>query len=164
MTAIVNRNDGLSTIFFRCGQDSGFLPLQAMTMREWINELVKTRYKTVAALAKAIGMTESGFSRAMKAGTFEVDNCLRLADETGASAASVLRMANKAQVNDLIERLYGKAHGAKNPDAAKAADLMGKIVDPQAREGLLMMMRGYLKAQKAAQDGETPAIREGRHR
>ena len=48
---------------------------------------MRTRYKTVGALAKAVGMTESGFSRAMKAGTLETENCLRLAVETGVAPA-----------------------------------------------------------------------------
>jgi hypothetical protein len=119
-------------------------------MREWINGLVKSRYKTVAALAKAIGMTESGFSRAMKAGTFEAENCLLLAYETGAAPGDVLTMAGKAQLHQLIEKLYGKARPEMAPDVAKACDLMSKIEDPQAREGFLMMMRGYLTQQAAA--------------
>ena len=132
-------------------------------MREWIDGLVKSRYKTVAVLAKTIGMTESGFSRAMKAGTFEIENCLRLADETGEDAANVLEMAGKHQVNLLIEKLYGKARPAKDPDAVKAAEMMAKIQDGQAREGLLLMMRGYLKQQKVS-DEETLAKASGRHR
>lgn len=121
-----------------------------MTLREWIERLVSDRYKTTAALAKAIGMTESGFSRAAKAGTFDVENCLRLAEETGESAEVVLTMAGKGQVSDLIQTLYGKARGATDPDAAKAAAMMAQIVDSEARQGFLQMMRGYLKAQAAA--------------
>lgn len=131
-------------------------------LREWIDGLVQKRYKTVAAIAKTIGMTESGFSRAVKAGTFDVENCLRLADETGESARVVLERANKGQVNALIERLYGKARPAKDPDAAKAAELMAKIKDDQAREGFLMMMRGYLRQQDAAE--QRPATQAERHR
>lgn len=112
-------------------------------MREWIDQLVSGRYKTVSALAKSIGMTESGFSRAMKAGTFEIENCLRLADETGESPTTVLRMAGKTLINDLIEKLYGVARQKKDPDAAKAYELMEGIDDRVARESFLQLMRGY---------------------
>lgn len=120
-------------------------------LREWIDQLVRERYRTVATLARAIGMTESGFSRAVKAGTFEVENCLRLADETGESAATILKMAGKPQVNDLIEKLYGRAKDARDPDAVKAAELMAVVKDPNARQGFLMMLRGYLQAQREAE-------------
>lgn len=117
-------------------------------MREWIDGLVKDRYKTDAALAKAIGMTESGFSRAVKAGTFEIENCLRLADETGASAADVLQMAGKSQVHTLIERLYGKAQKSKDADAVKAFDLFSELESDLGREGLLMILSGLVKQQR----------------
>lgn len=121
-----------------------------MTLQTWIEDLVEKRYGTTRALAQAVGMTESGFSRAVKAGTFEVENCLRLAHETGESADVVLTLAGKASVHDLIEKLYGKAQKPKNPDAVKAYDYVSAMQDADAREGLLMMMRGYLKAQTAA--------------
>lgn len=133
-------------------------------MREWIDALVKDRYKTVATLAKTIGMSESGFSRAVKAGTFKAENLLRLADETGESPKVVFDRAKKSAVNDLIERLYGRAHGARDPDAAKAAELMAQIEDQQAREGFLMMMRGYLTTQATASTGSRIAKQEQRHR
>lgn len=82
-------------------------------MGDWIAELVRTRYGTVKALAHRIGMTESGFSRAAKAGTFDVENCLRLALETGECAATVFQRAGKIDVHGLITRLYGE--GASTP-------------------------------------------------
>lgn len=125
---------------------------------------MKERYKSAGALAAAIGMTDSGFSRAAKAGTFETENLLRLADETGEAANRVLEMGGKAHVNALIERLYGKAKLPKNPDAAKAAELMAKIENPDAREGFLKMLRGYLQAQDQARDAAAQATRAPRHR
>lgn len=119
-------------------------------MQTWIEDLVQKRYGTTRALAQSVGMTESGFSRAVKAGTFEVENCLRLAHETGESADTVLTLAGKASVHELIEKLYGKAQKPKNPDAVKAYEYVNAMLDADAREGLLMMMRGYLKAQMAA--------------
>lgn len=117
-------------------------------MREWIDGLVKDRYKTGAALAKNIGMTESGFSRAVRAGTFDVENCLKLADETGESAASVLRMAGKEHIHDLIERLYGKAQKPKDAEAAKAFELFAQLKSEQGREGVLLILAGLVKQQQ----------------
>lgn len=117
-------------------------------MSQWIDRLVKERYKTYGALAKAIGMTESGFSRAAKAGTFEVENCLRLADVTGESAAAVLRMAGKEQIHELIERLYGKAHKPKDAKAIKAFDLFSELESEDGREGLLLVLSGLVQQQR----------------
>jgi hypothetical protein len=125
-------------------------------MQEWISGLVRDRYKTVSELAKVIGMTDSGFSRAARAGTFDVENCLKLAHETGQSPAVVFEIAGKAQINALIEQLYGKARPATDPYAEKAAALMTRIRDAEARDGFLKMMRGYLEVQDQAAAG-TPA-------
>lgn len=134
-------------------------------MRDWIERLVKEKYRTFSALADAIGMTDSGFGRAVKAGTFDLENLLRLANETGESPATVMRLAGKAEVNTLIEKLYGQARPATDPDAEKAAEMMASIRDAQAREGFLAMMRGYLVAQRAAEQvEETPAKQVKRHR
>lgn len=162
MSVSINLPDGLSSLFLRCGGDGGFLRYGSVTLHDWIDTLVAERYKTTRALATAIGMTESGFSRAVKAGTFEVENCLRLALETGAPAADVFTMAGKGHVNALIERLYGPGRPAADPAAAKAADIMMQIRDAQAREGFLLMLRGYLTAQQRAE--ATPAIRAPRRR
>lgn len=128
-------------------------------MQDWIKRLVTEKYQTYGALAKAIGMTDSGFSRAAKAGTFDLENCLRLANETGESAATVLTMAGKVDANELIEKLYGRAKAARDPDAAKAHDLMAGVRDPKAREGFLMMLRGYLQAQDEATKAQSTTAR-----
>ena len=110
-------------------------------MQDWIDRLVTQKYKTYGALARAIGMTDSGFGRAVRAGTFELENLLRLADETGESPATVLKMAGKSPANDLIEKLYGTAREKKDPDAHEAYRLMERIADPDARGLFLQLMR-----------------------
>jgi hypothetical protein len=117
-------------------------------MSEWIDRLVKDRYKTYGALATRIGMTDSGFSRAAKAGTFDVENCLKLAHETGESAETVLEMAGKRQVHELIERLYGKVHRPKDADAVKAGELFSKLKIAEGREGVLLILEGLVKQEK----------------
>jgi hypothetical protein len=88
-------------------------------MRDWIDRLVRERYRTVGALAKAIGMTESGFSRAAKAGTFDVENCLRLALETGEAPGVVFELAGKGHVHHLLVQLYGKSATGPQVKATK---------------------------------------------
>lgn len=135
-------------------------------MREWIDQLVKDRYKNAKELATKVGMTESGFSRGVKAGTFEVENCLRLAQETGMPASDIFAMAGKSDIHELIAALYGKPHGPRDAEATKVATLFSQVRDREAREGFAMMLRGYVKAQKVS-DGlvsESPSISKGRQR
>jgi hypothetical protein len=73
-------------------------------VERWIAE-----YGTKGRLAKSIGLTLSAFSRGFRnEGTFSVESCLRLAEETGEPPAYVLRLAGKPEVADLLERLYGR--------------------------------------------------------
>jgi transcriptional regulator with XRE-family HTH domain len=66
------------------------------------------RYGSLSALGKAIGLSPSRMSRLARGdqGSLEVINCLKLAELTGESPASILRSADKADVAELIERLY----------------------------------------------------------
>ncbi len=113
--------------------------LADVQLREWVETLVRDRYKTVRSLAEAIGMTESGFSRAVKAGTFDVENCLKLANETGESAATVLQIAGKEQIHELIEKLYGKARKPKDAEAVTAYEKFAELKSVPGREGVLLI-------------------------
>jgi transcriptional regulator with XRE-family HTH domain len=74
-----------------------------------------------ASMAAAVGLTQSHLSRALRDGkNFGVENCLRLALETGRSAGDILRAAGKLEVADLLEQLYGPPRKAQSPLAAKA--------------------------------------------
>lgn len=68
-------------------------------------------FPTRQALAKALDINASRLSRALngtdKHTSFNVENCLRLATVSGESASTVLRAANKGEIADLIEGLYG---------------------------------------------------------
>jgi hypothetical protein len=61
-------------------------------------------------LAEAIELTPSRLTRAIK-GEYALDvrNCLRLAVAAGIPATQVLQAAGKADIAQLIERLYGEA-------------------------------------------------------
>jgi hypothetical protein len=73
-------------------------------IERWID-----RYGTAQALADAIDMSLSAFSRGVRnAGTLGVESLLRLAEQTGEDPSKVLRIAGKGDVARLIEQLYGR--------------------------------------------------------
>lgn len=113
-----------------------------MTLRAWVDRLVSSRYGTVAALAKAVGMTESGFSRAVKAGTLDVENCLRLALETGETPGEVFRRAGKPRIHQLILQLYGPAATSDQINAEKLYAVFSKC-DPRLQTLIEGLMREH---------------------
>lgn len=81
-------------------------------------QVVAAKFQTKKELADAIGISASRLSRALQNEgqyTFNVENCLRLADVSGESASDVLRAAGKGEIADLLERLYGGARPAALP-------------------------------------------------
>ncbi len=79
------------------------------TLQAFVGEIIHARYGTAKALAAAIGMSSSAFGRGVESGTLSVDNCLRLAEEVGVPATTVLTRAGKGDTAARIERLYGRA-------------------------------------------------------
>jgi hypothetical protein len=78
------------------------------SFRSFIQGLISTKYGTAQAVADAIGMSLSAFSRGVrKEGTLSVENCLRLAAHAGEPPSRVLRLAGKEPIAELIEQLYG---------------------------------------------------------
>jgi hypothetical protein len=56
-----------------------------------------------------MGVTFSGFLRGVKQGTLSAENCLRLAEVLGEDPRVVFRAAQKAELAEQIDRLYGAA-------------------------------------------------------
>lgn len=75
--------------------------------QEWIRSLLRSKYRTNTAIAKAIGLTLSGFRKGVKAGKLSTDNLLLLAKEAEADPSDVFRRAGKPEVDALIRKLYG---------------------------------------------------------
>lgn len=73
-----------------------------------IDRAIRAEFRTAGALAAAIGMTDSGFSRGVARGSLSVANLLALARVTHHSGPEVLRAAGKDDVADLLEALYPK--------------------------------------------------------
>lgn len=129
-------------------------------MREWITGLVATRYKTEGAVARAIGMTESGFSRAVKAGTFDVENCLKLAHATREPAPKVFELAGKSDVDLLIQHLYGPPpKTAQSREAANLAVLYDQIQDRGLQDALTLLAEKYVELEKLTASHRTSAKR-----
>lgn len=77
-------------------------------LQKLLLELV-ARYGTQTALAKAIGITPSRLTRILKGeDALNVKNCLQLAKVADLSPSQILRAADKSDIADLIEELYGK--------------------------------------------------------
>lgn len=70
---------------------------------------IAQRYATQQAFARALGISVARLNRAMNQADYplNVANCLRLAELADEDPSAVLRVAGKADVADLITRLYG---------------------------------------------------------
>lgn len=77
------------------------------SFQEWVEELIATRFGTATAVAAALDMQLSPFTRGVKAGTLNLVNLLKLAKLAEEHPSKVLRLAGKAAEADLLEALYG---------------------------------------------------------
>jgi hypothetical protein len=73
-----------------------------------IESLLPNYRGTKQDLAKAIGMTPSGFGRGVDRNTLSIENLLRLAKETGTEPRVIFRAAGKESVLRLMEDLFGQ--------------------------------------------------------
>jgi transcriptional regulator with XRE-family HTH domain len=73
-----------------------------------LRKVAKT-FRTQQAFAEALGMSPGRLNRALRKGDFgfSVLNCLRLAQLTDEAPSTILRIAGKPKIAELIEQLYG---------------------------------------------------------
>lgn len=80
---------------------------------------IADRFPTRLALAKALDINASRLSRALngtdKHTSFNIENCLKLAQVSGEPPADVLRAAGKGDIAELIESLYGPERRVSDP-------------------------------------------------
>jgi hypothetical protein len=129
-------------------------------IQRWIAE-----YGTAGRLANAIGLTLSAFSRGVRnEGTLGVESCLRLAEETGESPGLVLRLAGKADVADLLERIYGRRQSLLRlgRQDRELLDLWSNLT-AASQKSLLALMKD-LGQSKLPGNGRTHAARRTRTR
>jgi hypothetical protein len=91
------------------------LPCAYVTFREWIQALIADRFGTPTALANALDMHLTVFSRGVATGTFSMVNLLKLAKVADEHPSKVLRLAGKSDEADLIEALYGTSEEFISP-------------------------------------------------
>jgi hypothetical protein len=122
----------------------------AVTFQEWIGQLVADRYGGVKSrLAELLDMDLSVFSRGVASGTFDIDNLFRLAEVTDTPAVDILRLANKPETANMIERLQraglfpiSRVAAAKRLTASQREVLAEwKHVSVESRKALLHLMR-----------------------
>lgn len=107
----------------------------AVTFHDWIGKLVSERFGTQTALANAIGLQLTSFSRGAEDGTFSVVNLLKLARATDTPASEVLRLAGKGEVAELIESLYGDGVSALTSSEQQLV-ARWRNISPSARKAL----------------------------
>lgn len=99
-----------ATKSFPRGFDEGRKGKPNLELIRYVQRLVVSRYGTHSALAAAIGMSLSAFSRAVREeGTLSVENCEKLAVEVGDNPAHILRLARRPEHAEVAENLYGRS-------------------------------------------------------
>src|SRR5690606_29651787 len=107
------------------GQPTGHLiPVTKEPLLEWVEAQITARYRTMRALAKAIGRTQSALKRGLEAGTVGIDTVLLLAKETGEPPGRLLALAGKSDVDALIRRLYGPERPILPADVQAVVDFL----------------------------------------
>lgn len=101
-----------------------------------------SRFRSEKALADRLGIGAPRLNRALNKGdfSFNVLNCLRLADASGEHPSEVLRAAGKGDVADLIERLYGVDAEPLASDEREVVELYRGLPD-EVRQSALTFLR-----------------------
>lgn len=116
-----------------------------MTLREFVDALVTSRYGTAQHLSMRIGLSLSAFSRGVTAGSLSTESLLRLARETGTPASDVLRIAKKEHIASLIEELYGTAKAQLPTGEERALLEAWRLLPDQVRQAVLVLVRALGK-------------------
>ncbi len=100
----------------------------------------KSKYGTIQDLAVSMKLSYSGLLRGIKKGTLDDQNILRLAELIGEPPANVFRAANRLEMADQFDRLYGD--GVKPPSLMERKLLNAwNALTEDARETAWSMMK-----------------------
>lgn len=106
----------------------------------YIAHLVK-EHGTATRLAAKIPMSLSAFSRAVhEEGTFSFENCLRLAAAAGDKPGRILRLANKQDQADLVERLFSGNCDQLSSRARRLAHGWETFCDTKTQDGIELLV------------------------
>jgi DNA-binding transcriptional regulator YdaS (Cro superfamily) len=118
---------------------------------EDFGELLQTlvqRYGSQDALGRLIGMSGSRVGRAMAGQySFNIENCLKLAEATNESPAVVLRAAGKREIAARLERLFGKSRPSLDPRKRAHLDDWNNL-SPVWRERLRVIVQDLAKDER----------------
>lgn len=131
------------------------LPCSTLTFSQWIERLIAERFGTPTALAHRLGMRLTPFQRGVESGTFNIVNLLKLASIAGEHPSTVLRLAGKGDVADLIERLYDVSGEPLTESQREVLDLWAHVRD-ERKVHLLDVLRVYRNAELDVHTAKDP--------
>ena len=126
------------------------------TFLSFIKELER-RHGTANAIAEALDMSPSAFSRGSRSGSLGTLKLLRLAKWSGESPSRVLRLAGKGEIADQIEDLYGPEH-ALNGRAHEVGE-QWLALEKDAQDALFILLRALSSSKRHQADHHRPARR-----
>ena len=99
-----------------------------MTFAEYVRRGIEVT-GSQTALGERLGLHASRVSRVLIAegDSFDLPNCLLLAEVIGASPVDVLRAAGKAQDAELLVRLFGQPREPLTPDEAEVLGCISRL-------------------------------------
>lgn len=128
--------------------------------RRWITKIMRTHYGTWRQLAIALHMTESGLMRGVARGSLDLVNLLRLAELTDTPPLDLVRLANKTDLADLLERRFGTGATALSGGAYQLLAHWGEL-DPDDQRVVMQTVEYLVVLRRAARaqlrDRSTPA-------
>ncbi len=130
---------------------------KATNLKEWLDYLVQSKYRTMTALAKVAGRKGGPMVRNVEeTGSAGLEPLLRLAADTGESPSYVLGIAKKADLDELLQRLYGAPSPTLPDDVQRVVDFL------LLKDGNLQPLQALMKEAAARELARSQAsIAEG---
>lgn len=146
-----------------CCSHVGCVPtvVTLVTFQTWIAELISRRFRTATALAAAIGMELSPFTRGVSAGTLNLLNLLKLSKAAGEHPSKVLRLARKDYEAQLLEELYGTPNEAPLSPAHRELIAVWDGIPSDVQEHFAVLLRHARSVAQGQRERTGPAT-EGR--
>lgn len=127
-------------------------------------------FKNRGEVANAIGMTDSGFSRAVNdEGKLSIGGCLKLAVKLGDDPRRILRVAGRSDIARILDRIYHEGKSLRLTGREREMILSWRKMDvsPQAAvESIIHSFSGRtgLIVQRATSAGTSPSSGRSRKR
>ena len=110
-------------------------------------------FPTKGAIARAIGMSDSGFSRAVQdkddKATLTVEQAIRLAAVLGADVGAILRDVGRAKLADFLDQQFRRPAGQLNAQEVEFVNTWREAT-PGAKHAVNVLLRVLKDAQSAS--------------